>query len=217
MDVSDLDLLALAIGGDARRAAELLETCGGIEGVARLEPLVLADHLAGGRRRAAGSGGTRVARAARTARAARAARALAASIELGRRVVALEARVPERFTCSADAAAWAAPRLATLPHEELWILGLDSRGGLRGARCVAKGGLHGVGARVPDVLRSAIGIASSAFVLVHNHPGGDATPSAEDLRFTDIVARASRVVDVPLVDHVVVARSGFTSVPLSSG
>ncbi|RYE92630.1 MAG: hypothetical protein EOO75_06240, partial [Myxococcales bacterium] len=41
-------------------------------------------------------------------------------------------------------------------------------------------------------------------VLVHNHPSGDPTPSAEDARMTVEVARAAEVVGVPLLDHVVV-------------
>lgn len=201
MDGSDIDLVAAALGIDARGAAELLAKEGGVAAVARLDAIVLA----------------RVLREIGHRSPARAARALASGMALGRRAALLDVRLPERFTCSEDAATWGTPRLSTLVHEELWILALDSRGGLRAARCVAKGGLHGVGARVPDVLRAAIGVGASAFVLVHNHPGGDATPSPEDLRFTRIVADAARVVDVPLVDHVVVARSGFASVPLSGG
>ena len=39
---------------------------------------------------------------------------------------------------------WARPRLATLDHEELWVLALDGHHGLRAARRVASGGIHGL-------------------------------------------------------------------------
>lgn len=201
MDGRLLELVATIIGGNPRHALHLLERADGLAGLARLDALLVADLLS----------------EVKHPHPVRAARALAAGIELGRRAAAMDAKMPERLASTADAAAWATPRLATLAHEELWLLGLDSRGGLRAARCVAKGGLHGVGARVPDVLRTAIGVGAAGFVLVHNHPAGDATPSPEDVRFTRAVSDAARVVDVPLLDHVVVARSGFASVPMGDG
>ncbi len=113
---------------------------------------------------------------------------------------------------SADVASWAKPRLGHLEHEELWVVALDGRGGFRGARLVAKGGLSGLSVRASDPLRLALRMGANAFVLVHNHPSGDPAPSAEDRTFTRRVANAGLVVGLPLVDHVVVARDGFASV-----
>jgi DNA repair protein RadC len=107
--------------------------------------------------------------------------------------------------------AWARPRLATLDHEELWLLALDGRHGLRAARRVAAGGIHGLHVAARDPLRLALREAASAFVLVHNHPGGDPAPSDEDVAFTGAVAEASSVVGTPLLDHVIVARRRATS------
>lgn len=144
---------------------------------------------------------------------ARRAKRLRAAFALGARCAALARTVPERMASSADVAAWAADRIASLEHEELWVLALDGRGGLRGARCVGRGGLHGVSVRGPDVLRAALRLGASAFVLVHNHPSGDATPSAEDRAFTTRIHDAAEAVGLPLIDHVVVSRGGFASVP----
>lgn len=178
-------------------AAELLEH-EGIEGLARCEPAAIEARL--------------VARGFRGGRAAGAA--LAAAFELGRRVAIEAARAPPKIGSGADVATWATPRLAPLTHEELWMLALDGRSQLRAARCIAKGGLHGLGARAADPLRAALRADASAFVLVHNHPSGDSTPSREDIAFTASVAAAAEAVGVPLLDHVVVARGGFSSVPL---
>jgi DNA repair protein RadC len=129
--------------------------------------------------------------------------------------VARRSRDGSRATGSpADVAAWAGPRIATLEHEELWMLALDGRGSLRAARCVAKGGLHGAAVRAADPLRAALRVHASAFVLVHNHPSGDPTPSKEDVHLTAQVAAAAAVVGVALLDHVVVTRDAFACVPL---
>ena len=73
------------------------------------------------------------------------------------------------------------------------------------------GGLHGLHVGARDPLRYALRDGGSAFVLVHNHPSGDPAASTEDVRFTEEVARAADVVGVPLLDHVIVARSGYLS------
>ncbi|HEY6459601.1 MAG TPA: JAB domain-containing protein, partial [Polyangiaceae bacterium] len=131
----------------------------------------------------------------------------AAAIELGRRVTfaaSLDAspKLPNREAVET----WARPRLATLDHEELWVLALDGRHGLRAARRVASGGIHGLHVTARDPLRIALREAASAFVLVHNHPSGDPTPSDEDVAFTRAVAEGAAAIGTPLVDHVVVAR-----------
>jgi DNA repair protein RadC len=143
------------------------------------------------------------------------ARRIAAAFELGRRV-AHDSVAPRSIASSADVAAWAAARLSNLDHEELWLLALDGRSRLRAVRCVAKGGLHGMGVRPADPLRLALRAAASGFVLVHNHPSGDPTPSAEDIAFTRRLASAAVIVGTPLLDHVVVARDGFSSVPFAT-
>ncbi len=195
--LGDADLLGILLGtggGGAplsALAAGLLDDHGGVGGLLRAG----VDELA--QRRGMGP-----------AKAAR----LVAAIELGRRAVqaaSLEAApILSDFTA---VAAWARPRLATLDHEELWVLGLDGRNGLRAARRVASGGIHGLHVGVRDVLRAALREAASAIVLVHNHPSGDPQPSEQDVTFTRAVAEGAAAVGTPLVDHVIIARERASS------
>jgi DNA repair protein RadC len=193
----DVDLLAMILGtprggrSAASLAARLLDEHGGVGGLLRAGVGQLAEHR--------GIGPVRAGR-------------VAAAIELGRRAVAaasIEAS-PQLFDHTA-VVSWAHPRLAVLDHEELWVLALDGRHGLRAARRVASGGLHGLQVGVRDVLRIALREAASAFILVHNHPSGDPTPSAEDVAFTSAVAAAATVVGTPIVDHVIIARQRSSS------
>ena len=178
-------------------AVDLLADLGGVVGLARTTADELEARLDGVSPRLSPAG---------------CARAILASFELGRRA-ARDGPAPASIASSADVAAWAIPRLVPLDHEELWLLALDGRSHLRAVRCVAKGGLHGLGVRPADPLRLALRAAASGFVLVHNHPSGDPTPSVEDVTFTRRLAAAAAVVGMPLLDHVVVAREGFASVP----
>jgi len=195
--LAEAELVSLILG--AGRAGEsalvlatrLLEELGGVEGLAR-----------------AGAGELTRRRGVGAAKGAR----LAAAVELGRRVTASAGRLPAvRLGDARSVYAWSRGRLAELDHEELWILILDGRGGLRAARRVASGGLHGLSVVCRDPLRAALREGGAAFVLVHNHPSGDPTPSAEDVASTRRLVEAAALVTTPLLDHVVVTRDGFAS------
>ncbi len=194
-DLSDAELLALLLGTGSRG-----------ESVEQLAVAVLAEH-----------GGLRgVARAGVGALCARPGVGevkglrVVAAVELGRRVAAEPAALgwlPD----SRAVHAWAQGTLTALEHEELWLLALDGQNRMRAARRVAVGGLHGLHVSVRDPLRIALREGASAFVLVHNHPSGDPSPSREDLHFTEQVAAAAELLATPLVDHVVVVPAGYRS------
>jgi DNA repair protein RadC len=137
---------------------------------------------------------------------------IAAAVELGKRVaIAGRGRSDARMPDARAVYDWSRARLAGLDHEELWALALDGHHRLRAARRVASGGLHGMFVSARDPLRAALREGASAFVLVHNHPSGDPNPSEEDVAFTLRVAAAAGVIGTPLLDHVVVAETSFTS------
>ncbi|HEY5962310.1 MAG TPA: JAB domain-containing protein, partial [Polyangiaceae bacterium] len=107
--------------------------------------------------------------------------------------------------------AWARPRLLALDHEEVWLLCLDGRNGMHSSRRISQGGLHGCALTPRDILCPALRDGASSIVLVHNHPSGDPMPSDADLRMTSQVDVACATVGVPLLDHVVIAWDGATS------
>ena len=142
----------------------------------------------------------------------RSAARLRAAVELGRRLGARGRRAHEPVLPHPDAVyAWAEERLVTLDHEELWTLAVDAKNQLRSARLVAKGGVFGVVIAPRDILREVLREGAPGFLLVHNHPSGDPTPSPDDMQFTRAVAEVARAVGVPLLDHVIVGRTGYVS------
>jgi len=194
---SDIELVALLLGTGAEGesavavAARLLDESGGVSGLARL-----GGHWLSARR------GLGPAKAVR----------LLSALELGRRASERALSARRELIASFDAVVeWATPRIAALEHEEVWVLALDGQNGLLAAIRVAKGGLHGCALTPRDVLRPAVRDGASGIVLLHNHPSGDPTPSPEDSRMTAALAVACEVVGVELLDHVVVARNGASS------
>jgi DNA repair protein RadC len=75
-----------------------------------------------------------------------------------------------------------------------------------------KGDVDGFDAGPRAFFRMALGAGATSAIAVHNHPSGDVTPSVADHAVTRVLAAAGRLIDVPLVDHVVVGDGGrFTS------
>jgi DNA repair protein RadC len=62
-----------------------------------------------------------------------------------------------------------------------------------------------------EVFREAIRNAAAALLLVHHHPSGDPSPSAEDRSVTDRLVAAGRLLGIRVVDHVIVADGGYFS------
>ena len=65
---------------------------------------------------------------------------------------------------------------------------------------------------IKQIFEETIKIGMSKFILVHNHPSGDATPSKQDLELTDKVEKAAKILDLELLDHIVLGDGVFHSI-----
>ncbi len=106
--------------------------------------------------------------------------------------------------------------VATAPNfnpdvETFVALLLNTRRRVRGHHVVATGTLDTVITHSREVFRAAIISASSAVVLAHNHPSGDASPSEADIRVTKDLIRAGQLLKIEVLDHVIVGAGRHTS------
>ena len=136
---------------------------------------------------------------------------IVAALELGRRL--LEEGRPDRtrIRTPADVYRWFAPRMADLAAEEFHVLALDSQSGVLRDLLVTRGILNSSLVHPREVFRGAIAEAAAGIIVVHNHPSGDPTPSADDRAVTRQLVEAGRVLDVPVYDHVVVGANRYLS------
>jgi DNA repair protein RadC len=134
---------------------------------------------------------------------------LLAALELGRRAV--EEHLPERprIRGPSDVFALMAPRLRDLPHEEFHALLLNSQHRVLDDITVTRGILDASLIHPREVFRPAIVGKASAIVLVHNHPSGDPSPSAEDRAVTRQMVEAGRAIGIRVLDHVIVSDGGW--------
>ena len=64
-----------------------------------------------------------------------------------------------------------------------------------------------------EVFKPALEFAAAAVVLVHNHPSGITAPSDADIAITNQIIEAGRLLGIELIDHVIVTKTGFGSIP----
>jgi DNA repair protein RadC len=115
-----------------------------------------------------------------------------------------------RLASSTDVwAEMAQVRSATQEH--FVVYDLDVRHRIIATRIVHVGTLTGVETHPREVFRGAILNAAAAVILAHNHPSGDPTPSRQDLDLTRRLKEVGELCGIPVLDHVVVATEGFTS------
>jgi DNA repair protein RadC len=134
-----------------------------------------------------------------------------AAVELGRRVAAAWPTPGWRIRAPADLAERLLPAMGQLEREELRSVLLNTRNAVTGMETVYAGNLAGSSVRVGEVFRPAVRRQAAAMVVVHNHPSGDPSPSAEDLRITRELAEAGRLLDIELLDHLVIGHGRWVS------
>ena len=77
---------------------------------------------------------------------------------------------------------------------------------------ICYGGTNSAILKPKDVLHEAIKIEAPKIILVHNHPSGDPTPSKKDIEFTDNLIKASGVMGIELLDHIIIGDQSFRSI-----
>jgi DNA repair protein RadC len=191
--LSDAELLEMVLGfsrstvdHDAARA--LLSAHNGLRGVAR-----------------AGFGA--VAREVGERRAAR----LVAALEMARRIAASALVRGVSYQSSRDIVRAYGPRLVDASEESVLAIVFDPRQRPIAERVIARGTATSCIVAARQVFALAVREGGAGVVLVHNHPSGDPTPSQEDMVFTHNVSEAGRLLELPLIDHVIVAREGSFS------
>ena len=91
-----------------------------------------------------------------------------------------------------------------LDRELLRVVLLNAKQHLIKVVTVSQGTVNESLAHPREIFKPVITHSAYSFVMVHNHPSGDATPSEADIRLTRRINEASRILDLKLMDHVII-------------
>ena len=181
--LSTIELLAILLGGpyQVRDAGNLLADYKGLVNLARAGTLEL--------RQRPGIGAATVAR-------------LKAAFELGRRLLTDREEDRVQIRTPADAANLLLPEMSLLEQEHLKVILLDTKNRVLATPTIYVGSLN------TSLIREAIRANCAAVIVCHNHPSGDCSPSPEDVAVTRQIVEAGKLLDVDVLDHLILARSG---------
>ena len=96
-------------------------------------------------------------------------------------------------------------------REQFRILFLDKKNRLIADEVQGHGTVDHTPVYVREVVKRALELASTAIILVHNHPSGDPTPSRADIDMTRMIVNAGKPLGVQVHDHIIVGRAGYAS------
>lgn len=137
---------------------------------------------------------------------------LLAALELARRLSSEKASDRPLMDSPRDVAVLLRDEARTHETEVLWLLMLDARNALaRPPHVVSTGIINGTLVHPREIFKEAIRHSANAIIIAHNHPSGDPSPSADDLRVTEQVIESGRIVGIDVLDHVVIGRETNTS------
>lgn len=95
--------------------------------------------------------------------------------------------------------------------EELFaMLAVDGKNKIIGAFEISKGGLNSSLVHPREVFKRAMLVNANSIIIAHNHPSGDPTPSAEDIRISARLKEAGKILGIELQDHIIIGEKPKT-------
>lgn len=136
---------------------------------------------------------------------------VAAVVRLARELAAVRLVRGEPLRTAADVFRHFAASMSGLRVEQFHAVFLDGKHAFISSAMISQGTLTSSPVHPREVFRPALMAAAAAIVLVHNHPSGDPSPSADDLEITRRLCEVGTMIGIRVVDHVIVGDGTFTS------
>jgi DNA repair protein RadC len=136
---------------------------------------------------------------------------IVAALELGRRRKEVESVKREKIITSKDAYLALKGKIADLPHEEFWLIILNRANAIMKKELISRGGVAGTVVDTKIIFKSAVEHYASSIIICHNHPSGNLKPSDADIRITKNIKEAGKIMEIPLIDHLIITENGYYS------
>lgn len=100
---------------------------------------------------------------------------------------------------------------SSLQQEEFWIIMLNRGKKLIGTHQISKGGLSETIADPKVIFPIVLDNYASFVILAHNHPSQNLTPSDDDIRLTNKLIAASKMLNIEILDHLIFGEKDYLS------
>ena len=99
-----------------------------------------------------------------------------------------------------------------LKNEQLKLVILNNANEILKIQKITEGNCNIIVADAKNILSEVIKMQAPKIILIHNHPSGNLMPSSRDIEFTKKIKQASELLGVQLLDHIIIAENGYTSI-----
>ena len=131
--------------------------------------------------------------------------------ELSTRIA--QARTSDKvcFKSPETVAAYYMEQMRHLEKEHCIAVFLDNKNRLITDVCISIGTSNAALVSTRELFRQALRSNAVFLLLLHYHPSGDSSPSREDIVLTEKITEASKLMDIPLIDHIIIGDNNFVS------
>jgi len=136
---------------------------------------------------------------------------LMTALELGRRRRISEVAERSKITSSRDAFDLMKPLMEDLETEQFWVIYLNNANKVLAKQKISDGGMTATVVDVRLILKRALELNATGFILCHNHPSGTLVPSKSDAILTNKIKRAAQCMDLQVLDHLIVTDESYFS------
>lgn len=97
-------------------------------------------------------------------------------------------------------------------QEVVYLLSLNNKNQLVSFTEIARGGLNMCNITQNEIFKNVLLSNSNKFILVHNHPSGDPTPSKNDIEVTKQILKSSNILGIDFLDHLIIGDNEYQSI-----
>lgn len=195
--LTDIELIAILLSSGSRQGSvfdlskTLLNRSQGLFGISKLTPNQLLQIK-----------GIGIGKASR----------IAASFEVAKRILSASTPTKRAIFTSKDIYEIVKPYLLHKLNERFIVITLDSRRRVINISEISKGTVNQTLVHPREVFKEAVTNNASYIAVAHNHPSGENSPSLDDITITKRLVEGSKIMGIPVIDHVIISDSGFESV-----
>ena len=136
---------------------------------------------------------------------------LISAMELGRRRNGFVSSMKFKVGGSSHVYKLMRPKLLDKKTEMFWVIYLNRAHTVIKIRQISQGGVSGTLVDPKLIFKHSLELLASSIILVHNHPSGQLKPSEADVNLTKKLIRAGKLLEIPVVDHLIFTNSGYFS------
>lgn len=128
-----------------------------------------------------------------------------------KRIKQVETGKIETFCSSSQLGYYLCDKLCGQEQEQLFVIFLNTKNKIIAEKLIFQGTLNKAIVHPRDIFRWAVLYNCAGFILVHNHPSGDPTPSQQDLEISKKIKNSSKMMGLEFIDHFIVTDKNYLS------